>query len=150
MSQFHQATKRTQTNSTTMTKPQRNSKKYNTMKRRAIQALAAAAFVVSAQAFSAPATSRTTAMSSHVETAPRASSSLSMIVQKEKKLSEFDIQLGKALDTLRKDYPYMLKRTPGKFTPAPGARSIQSNPMHIDVLTPAFMLQTFPSTTRIW
>ena len=30
---------------------------------------------------------------------------------------EYELNLGKAMDTLRKDYPYMLQRTPGTYFP---------------------------------
>ena len=29
---------------------------------------------------------------------------------------EFELNLGKAMDTLRKDYPYMLHKTPGAYS----------------------------------
>lgn len=87
------------------------------MRRRTIQAVVAAAFVVSAQAFSTPpATAGSCAhgratMTSSSDMQTRVSSSLSMIDQAEK-VSEFDLQVGRALDTLKTDYPQMLKRNP--------------------------------------
>lgn len=79
-----------------------------------MQAVAAAAFVVSANGFSTPATSKATmSFSSNEQTPTRVSSSLSMIDQAEK-VTEYELQVGRALDTLRSDYPDMLVRSPGK------------------------------------
>ena len=94
---------------------QRSKKWFKSMTRRTIQAVAAAAFLVSAHGFSTPATSRATlsCSSSSVQAPTRVSSSLSMIDQAEK-VTEYELQVGRALDTLRSDYPYMLKHTPRK------------------------------------
>jgi hypothetical protein len=94
---------------------QRSKKWLKTMSRRTMQAVAAAAFLVSANAFSTPATTRATMMlSTNNEQAPtRVSSSLSMIDQAEK-VTEYELQVGRALDTLRSDYPDMLLRSPSK------------------------------------
>ena len=42
----------------------------------------------------------------------RSDSPLSMICEERK---EFELNLGKAMDTLKKDYPYMLTEAPGTF-----------------------------------
>lgn len=78
------------------------------MRRRALQVVATAALVVaSANAFATPKPSATRVMEA------AQSSSLTMIDQATEN-TEFDLGVGRALDTLRTDYPDMLKKRPGE------------------------------------
>mmetsp|Transcript_14381 Transcript_14381/g.23741 ORF Transcript_14381/g.23741 Transcript_14381/m.23741 type:complete len:439 (+) Transcript_14381:137-1453(+) len=84
------------------------------MRRRTMQAIiGAAALVVSAQAFSLPASqvTRTSSRGMLSSRTSAVSTALSVSLDQAEK-QEFDLQLGRALDALKTDYPNILKQSP--------------------------------------
>jgi hypothetical protein len=92
-------------------------KKSYTPERRYMRIAITAAFLAaSAKAFSTPTSFATLQTSSQgqISIPKRDFHRLSMIDRMEA-VSEFELQVGRAIDTLRSDYPDMLKRAPGKI-----------------------------------